>query len=310
MPFARFLPLAAILFPVAAVAQITPPALPAAQWSGSFTSYVTRLDANQAGVEAVYTVGPLAPINGTAISTSGTGAGGEFVSANFSANSSTAPSLSASIYTLVPQSSPINYYAGGSIDATLNYSFVIRHAAGLQQNVQVDINASGHAETSLPGSILYPNVHPNTSQVRASLDIISANQSRVFLGQIYINNEAPNFGPSSYSAITQDSNGYHSAFNLNGSYTLTTNTVYNVTMNVSAHSSTMAFYGGGSYLASAFVDPQISVSSLNLNSQDYSVEFSPGLGSQTSAVPDGGNTAIILLPILCAMGFLCRRSRD
>lgn len=286
---------------VLAVAPLAAQTLQNAQWSGSFLSTVSHQ--NNSVLENFGITGPGSVSNQTQ-----SGIIGDTLSANFTGVNSFAPSLSASIVSTMPTPGPnypVGHMVGANITASLDYSFMI---LGPTSTVLVDIDALGTAAISALGVQRF-GVFPNTTEVRSSLDIISATGTRIARGATLIQSTNPNPGPSSYAPVVgSPSSGFTSQFVIDlNAVQLLTNTVYNVDLDVSAYSFTQYFYGGGDYSASAYVNPLLSISLANIDPNQYSIVYSPGLtAGNPNGVPDVGGT-LVLMGI--SMGALLSLSR-
>ncbi len=100
------------------------------------------------------------------------------------------------------------------------------------------------------------------------------------------------------------SNGLDS-FAVDGDFAFETGVDYHVTLSVATLSEPNQL--NMSNFDSGVVDPTFLIAPNTPDAQDYSIEFSPGIGDSASSVPDGGTTAYLFGGALAGLACLCRR---
>jgi len=323
---------AALAVTCAVIAGATP-VLPDASWSGNFRWYNSGYNA------------PTVAVTGSSLSNAGQtlSASGNSLAASLAINSTITPALSFLYESSVVSGESSNFYNGGNSDATLHYSFAID---GPTANVWVNIKALAFSSIYAEKDPVDPigrdpmdwAVSGIDADVRSSIDIISQSGTRVLPSnsRTYLDSDFTSYGPSSSASVsgsatssTYDFTSLWASYGPAGATTpdqlndaelgtaflLTTNTRYDVTLSVSAYLNVSSFYGGQYARIEATVDPQLGISTLNLDPDQYSLHFSSGLTEQSASVPDSANsvmlTSITILGLLGARKILrgCRTGK-
>jgi hypothetical protein len=198
--------------------------------------------------------------------------GFDLSTASASSNISLTPNPSI-VDTVTAFAAPVNgASAGGNVNSTLVYSFIIVLDGNplLQTPVPITVAASGGMSFTGVGSDSVPLL----SQFSVSGILDDQLSNTILGGSLYP-------GPTSWSD--------------NNTYTMETGVVYSVTLIAQADLVVFGGSGGGSGTVTAYVDPTFALASGVVDPGQYSFEFSPGVGNVSAGVPEPSTWAMTLV---------------